>query len=850
MELRAAIESIIKDVRYGLRQFIRNPLFTLIVVLSLGLGIGANVAIFNVMNAALFQALPVQHPEQLVMLTDPSFGGVLVGIQTGQRSALSYAEFKQLQGHAKTLASMCAAEALLNRWPVRVADTPHEDVHGRLVSEEYFSVFGLRPILGRFFNTKDAMGPASDPYAVISYDYWQRRFGGSNSVIGTQIDLYGTILTIIGVTPKNFHGETSGQYPDMWVPLMMEPLVKPNRNWLQDDSNKDLTKVMWLHVFGRLNPGVTKDQAQTEISLLFHNVLDAGYPVALSPDTRKDAMNQYVVVHFAGNGAFRGRDGFSRELLVLLIVAGLVLLIACANVANLLLARASARQREIGVRLSIGASRGRLIQQFLTESLLLSGLSGIAGLFIGIAGSRLLVALLSNPKEPLQLLTPLDVHVFAFTLAVTFCTGVLFGIAPAVYGTRIDIKESLKAAGRGVTGAGSRFGLAKLLVAAQVALSLLLLIGAGLFLRTLWNLQAVDIGYSKSNLLLMKVDGLSAGYKPDLLNGVYRDMADRVKALPGIHELAYSANGLFTGSERNDPIEVEGYIPRHEADKAADFDEIGPGYFKALGVPLLGGREFGLQDTEKTALVCVINEAFAQHYFRGTNPIGRHVSDIYWENKKIVMEIVGISSNVHDHTLRDKVQPRFYIPVSQGIGGTPASIYLEIRSAGDPELLMNPVRKTITAMNPNLSITRSATIPELIDQYNSQPRMIAQLCSVFGGIALSLAVIGLYGVLSYGVARRSGEIGIRMALGADKSAVVFMIMKETALIIILGIAGGIATASATTQLLAAQLYGLSALDPLTIGIGASVLCLAGFCASYVPAARAARVHPMTALRQP
>jgi len=850
MKLRASIESLIKDIRYGLRQFIRTPLFTLIVVSSLGLGIGANVAIFNVINAALFQALPVPHPEQLVMVTDPNFGGVLVGIQTGQRSALSYQEFTQLRGQLKSMSAICAAEALLNRWPVRIAGTPQEDVRGRLVSEEYFSVFGLNPVLGRLFNARDASGPASDPYAVVSYDYWQHRFGGSPSVIGTHIELYGTTLTVIGVAPKNFHGETSGQYPDMWVPLMMEPLVKPNRNWLQDDSNKDLTKVMWLHAFGRLNPGVSKERAQTEVSVVFHNLLDAGYPVALSPDTRKDAMNQYLVVQFAGNGAFRGRDDFSRELMVLLIVAGLVLLIACANVANLLLARASARQREIGVRLSIGASRTRLIQQFLTESLLLSAFSGLAGLLIGIAGSRLLVTLLSDPKDPLQLLTPLDLHVFAFTLAVVFFTGLLFGLAPAIYSTRIDIKESLKSAGRGISGAGSRFGFAKMLVAAQVALSLLLLIGAGLFLRTLWNLQAVNIGYSKKNLLLMKVDGLSAGYKPELLNGVYQDVADRIKALPGVTELTYSANGLFTGSERNDPIEVEGYIPQHEADKAADFDETGPGYFKSLGIPLLAGREFGLQDNGNSALVCIINEAFAQHYFHSMNPIGRHVSDTYWENKKIVMEIVGIAANVHDHTLRTSVAPRFYIPVSQGIGGTPASIYFEVRSAGDPEMLVNPVRKAVAAMNPNLSITRSATIPDLIDQFNSQPRMIAQLCSVFGAIALSLAVIGLYGVLSYGVSRRIGEIGIRMALGADKSAVILMIMKETALIIVLGIAAGVAAAGATTQLLSAQLYGLSALDPLTIATGAGVLCLAGFCASYIPAARAARVHPMTALRQP
>jgi predicted permease len=846
MPIAAWTETLLKDLRYATRQFSRNPVFTLVAVASLAIGIGANTAIFSVMNVVMLKSLPVRDPQGLVMLTDPNTSGVSSGLNSGERGMLTYAEFAQLRDHATTLDGLCAAQAEMNRWQVRIAGGQPEDARGRLVSEEYFSVLGVDPAIGRFFNRDEAKSPGQDPYAVISYDYWQKRFGGNVSVVGTPVKILGATLTVIGVAAPGFTGESVGDKPDFWMPMMMQPLVMPGRDWLHEDLSKSIEKVMWLHAFGRLKPGVAQARAQTEIDVLFRGIIENGYPTTLDPETRKQAMDQHIKLHDARTGAFGGREDFAQQLKVLLWASVVVLLIACINVANLLLARATARTKEVGVRLSIGASRFRLVRQFLTESMVLSLMGGAAGLLLAWGASRALVLLLSERREDFALAPSLDWRVLSFTVGVTLVTGILFGLVPALRGTRVNLNDSLRDSGR-ATASGSKLNLAKGLVIVQVALSLLLVAGAGLFLRTLWNLQSVGLGYPKEHLLLVSADGVTAGYKDARLSFLWRDLTERLRALPGVQGATYSINGLFSGSESADEIDVEGFTPAKDNEKFSRFDMVGPQYFSTVGIPLLLGRELGQQDTAASPHVCVINEAFAKLFFNGRNPIGRHITQKFGD-KKSVMEIVGVAKNARDHRLRGDVPPRFYIPGDQGMQGPNEWAIFEIRTAGDPEQMISSVRKAILAVNEDLPVEGARPVAVSVDRTNAQPRMVARLCSIFGIMALLLASTGLYGVLSYGVARRTNEIGIRMALGAGRGRVVNMILRETGIMIMIGVVAGVGFTAGGVQLIKSRLYGLGALDPLAVLSAVAILGVVALIAGYIPAARAARVNPTQALR--
>ena len=851
MDVANGLETVGKDLQYALRQFARNPVFTTVAVLSLALSIGANTAIFSIFNAALLKSLPVHNPHELVILTNPDASGAGIGSSSGERALLTYAEYAQLRDRSTTasgtMAALCASGSGLNHWTLRIAGGSQEEASGRLVSENYFTFFGVGPIIGRIFTQADAANIGSDPYAVISYDYWQRRFGGRTDVLGTPVRLYGAALTVIGVAAPGFHGETVGDNPDLWVPMMMEPLVKPGRDWIHEDLSKSIDKVMWLHVFGRVKPGITIAKAQAEMNILFKNILEESYPRTLSADLRKDLLDQRLKVRSARTGAFDRRNELSQQLLVLLVVAGLVLLIACANIANLLLARATARHKEVGVRLSLGAAQGRLVRQFMTESVLLSGLGGAVGIALAFVASQALLLMLSEPGHPLQFSSAFDWRVLLFTLGITLLTGILFGLAPAFRSVRVDVVESLKESGRSITDTGGRMTFGKSLVSAQVAISLLLVAGAGLFLRTLWNLQTVALGYAKENLLLIRIDAVTAGYKDAQRPALYDQIADRLRTTPGVRGVTYSENGLFSGTESSDPVDVEGFIPKKNNDVNANFDQIGPGYFSTVGVSMLLGREVNIRDTAGSLRVCVINETFAKRFFAARNPIGKHVTDTYGGNR-LTMEVIGVTKNVRDHRLRGDVSPRFYVPVSQGDGGIAPSIYFEIRTTGDADRILNSVRKQILQVNANLPIIMSRTVHDLMDAQNQLPRTIAQLCGIFGAIALALAAAGLYGVLSYSIARRTNEIGIRMALGADKSSIIGMILRETGLMIALGLLAGVAATLGATRLVAARLYGVSTMDPVTLGAALITLSIVALAASYLPAVRAARVSPMAALR--
>jgi predicted permease len=846
MDIAFWMETFFNDVRYALRQFRHNRVFTAVAVLSLALGIGANTAIFSVMNEVLFRSLPVRDPQQLVSLTSPDGGGLWIGTADGERSIISYPEFLQLRERLTTLSGLCAAQSWLEKWQVRVSGGLQEPVQGRLVSEEYFSLLGIGPALGRVFQPEDAAGPGQDPYVVISYDFWQRRFGGRTDVLGTPIKLHGASLTVIGVAQRAFKGETGGENPDLWIPVLMQPLVDPGHDWLHEDPSRSTRKTIWLHAYGRMKPGATLEQVQAEATVVFKAMMEAFYPATLSAERKKEAFSQYLVVHDARTGSFGGRTFYVTQLEILLAVAGLVLLIACANVANLLLARATARRREVGIRLAIGASRKRLFRQFFTEGLLLSAMGGTAGLALAWGGARLLVRLISYPDQPLDLPLGLNWEVLGFTLAVTLLTGILFCLAPSLRASRSQINAGIRE-GAAEQDPMRRFTLAKGLVIGQVGLSLLLVIGSALFLRTLWCLQNVPLGYAKEHLLQVGVRGSIAGYKDQQLDNFYNEIAERLRRIPGVQGATYSELGLMTGGESNVLVETEGFTAQTDEDRQARFDQVTPGYFDVVGIPFLVGRDVGPQDTPTSTRVCVINEELARRFFAGRNPIGRNLIATF-SDSRVPLEIVGVVKNARTRSLRDPIPQRFYMPMAQGRPGEADSTIFELRTAGDPSSVVIEVRKTIASVNPDAPITFAVSMEEVIDGRTVFPRMIARLCTVFGGLALLLAAIGLYGLLSYGVTRRTNEIGIRMALGASRVSVIAMILRETGVVLAFGLAFGLASALLGTRLVESEIYGLSRFDPISFLASAMLLSAVALLAGYIPAARAARVDPVRALR--
>ncbi|MDQ1470392.1 MAG: hypothetical protein QOJ99_1872, partial [Bryobacterales bacterium] len=601
------------DLRFGIRMLLKAPGFTAIAVLSLALGIGANTAIFSLINAVLLKMLPVAEPQHLVSLTDPAAAGAAIGISNGVRDLLTTREFEGLRDRTQVFSGMLAVESNLGTNEVAIDGQP-EQLKSRLVSADYFSVLGAKTIAGRVFTAADDHGAGTAPYAVASYGFWQRRFGGSPAIFEKTVRANNAALRIIGVAEPQFHGEAVGAAPDLWIPLAMQPQIMPGRMWLTDSAEHPFQKVMWLGVIGRLKPGMALEKAQANVNVVFQQILAEEFAKLPQADF-KEAIKQSLKLHSVANGLSPMRGEFTQPLYVLLAIVGMVLLIACANVANLLLARATARQKEMGIRLALGAKRSRIIRQFLTESVLLSVLGGIFGVLIAIGGVRVLLRMVQSGPDTIVLDVTPDWRVLLFTTGASLLTGIVFGLAPAWRSVQVNVSSTLKEAGRGMTGSRSKLGLGKCLVVAQIAVSVLLLIGSGWSVRTLQNLEHVDLGYQRDNLLMLNLDPLSAGYQGPRLASLYRDLASRFRRIPGVRSVAYSGNGLFSGSDSGVPVDVEGFKPRKKGDENSRFDHVGPNYFSALGVPVLLGRELGEQDNEKAPRVCVVNEALAKAYF-------------------------------------------------------------------------------------------------------------------------------------------------------------------------------------------------------------------------------------------
>ena len=814
-----------QDLRYAIRTLASQPGFAAVAVLSLALGIGANTAIFSLINSALLSALPVRDPQSLVILTNPASNGITVGGKSGEREELTWSEFRQLRNLSNVFSSLMACQIEPEPVPVRVGGSEPEETLVQMVSPEYFSTLGVPAVLGR---TLSADNDPSAPHAVISYEYWQRRFGRKSDVLGTTITIRQGLFSIIGVTPPAFFGETVGQRPDIWVPLALQPVVLPGREWLHENPGGD--KVMWLHVFGRLEPGVHIETAQAAANVTFQQGLAVFYGSA------ERASKQWLKVRSAANGASQIRSQIGEPLTMLLAAAGLVLLIACANLGNLLLARTTTRTREISVRLALGASRGRLIRQMFTESMaiaFLGGLAGLAAAWILRAGLlALLPEILAVPAIP-------DVPVLVFAFVLTLAAGLILSLLPVLRTINLNATSGLKEQGRGLTASAAWLRAGRFVVVGQVALSLPLLIGAALLLRTFQNLQQADLGFAKERVIQVRADVQMGGYDEQRRVPLFQRLLERVRATPGVTAASYSKSGHFLGSRSSGRVKVEGYTQTEEGRVLSVWDHVGPDYFSTLGIPLLVGREITERDQSSSNRVCVINEAFARQYFADRNPLGMHV-DQY--------EVVGVARNSRTRNVREDVEPRFYVPAAQPTDVPPRFVTFVARTAAEPSSVLAGVRRAILSEDSNLPITAASALTELVNRQMAQDRLLARLSMAFGIVALLLAAIGLYGVLSYGVARRTNEIGIRKALGAQHKAVMVMILRETGCLLLAGLVAGSFLAVVGTRLIANRLYRVAPTDPVAIGVAVATLAGVALLAAWVPAHRASRVDPLIALR--
>ncbi|HZQ56264.1 MAG TPA: ABC transporter permease [Bryobacteraceae bacterium] len=814
-----------QDLRFAARLLRKSPVFAVVAIVSLALGIGANSAIFSVIYAVVLRSLPVQHPEQLVQLayTDPQGHRVV--------RSFPYPFYKELRSQADVFSSLlCQTGAA----PGLSVNGSAERVTSEMVSANYFDVLGLRPYLGRLFLPSDETSAGANPVVVLSYGFWQRRFGGNPKIIGTTVDLNTTPMTIIGVSPPEFDSLEPGYQPDIRVPITMQPQMGLEPSYL--DSRHD----WWLHIVGRLQPGVSMQRAASALTATLHTYMEQTYTgkkLRLFRARRIDVLP-------AGAGLETSAKRAAKQLYVLMAVVALVLLSGCLNIANLLLARTAARQREIAVRLALGVASHRLIRQLLTESLLLGVAGAALGLAVAFFGSRVLVSFLLAGQRGVTLDATPDAHVLAFTLIVGFLTGILFGIAPALWSVRVELSSNLKGEGSAVFG---HLTWPKAFVSFQVALSLLLLVGAGLFLKSLHKLRTLDLGFDKHNVLVVSAEPTLTGYSQERARAFYQEVRERIAHLPGILSVSLSNIGLFTGSWGSG-ITVEGYQNK-ENDMGPDRDIAGPGYFTTMRVPILKGRDFGPQDHMHSPHVAIVNETFARYYFGKSNPIGKHIGPGDAAPAQADFAIVGVVKDGKYASLREETPRFWYIPYEQfnetrEIHG----LRFYIRTVGDPKSEIGAVRQAFRAVDPKVPLFNFQTLEQQINARLATDRMVATLSTFFSFLATLVSAIGLYGVLTYAITRRTREIGIRMALGAQYSAVMASVMSEVVALVFVGIGLGLPFALVLGRLVQSLLFEVKIGDPETL-LGATVVALVvTLLAGYLPARRAASVDPTRALR--
>ena len=842
MRRRNYSEELIQDLAYAARTLRRNLGFSLVVVLTLALGIGANTAIFTLIDAVLLRTLDVPHPEQLVAIGNTA--RVSSMSQGGSRlDILSYPMYKEVRQRAPMFQGILAS-GRADRVDLVVDGHEAEHPRTRYVSGNYFAVLGVPAALGRTFGEVEDVAPGVSPVVVISHDYWMRRFSGDRGAIGKKILINDVPLTVIGVAGAGFQGEVVGTSYDVWLPITMQPVLMPHQPYLEDWTTS------WLLLLGRLKPGATLAQAHAAVSTIVRQaVVDHVSAFKFSPPANvlAAARTDTAWVSSGARGFSRLRSNFHAPLLILMAGVSLLLLIVCANVANLLLARAIARGREIGVRLALGAGRGRLVRQLLTESLVLALVGAAGGLLVASWGSRLLVALAADGgRIPLDL--GLDLPVLAFTLLLSLAAVALFGLAPALRASRVDLATTMRAHARAVGGGfgaptGRRMPAAKLLIAGQVALSVVLLTGAALLVRSLRALEQQPTGLDREHLLIVDVDVGARGYPEARRNALVQDLAGRFAGIAGVAGVSYSENGIFSGTESQSSISSEGFTARTPDDSAVAYDQVGPHYAAAIGARLLQGRDLEARDNNQTGYVALVNESFARFYFPGANAVGK-----WFKTDTTSVLIVGVIGDVQDHDLRRAPVRRYYLPYLHA-QGAPGAARFEIRTTGDPARLGPEVRRVVSAVDPRLRIDGIDPLSSLMRQSVREERLLARLATGFGLGALLLAAIGLYGVMTYAVTRRTGEIGLRVALGAQRPGVVGLVVADALRVVLLGFAVGLPIALGSLRLLHAQLYGVEATDPYSTAAALGVLLVSALIAVLLPALRASRVSPIVALRE-
>jgi predicted permease len=838
------VDTVLQDLRYGFRMLRKSPAFSAVAIITLGLGIGANTAIFSLVNAVLLRTLPVSHPEQLVAIGDPSrTGGLSVG--SPRSDLLSYPLFRELAATPDVFTAVTASgrfgRVMLG---LDSAAADAEKVRGRMVTSNYFDVLGVSAMLGRTFEPKPVEVSGSEPEAVISYGLWKRKFARDPNVIGRTVYINGYPLTIIGVAPASFTGEVVGQINEVWVPVGMQEQVMAGRHYL------DNVQASWLIGIARLKPGVTVEKAQAAVSLRLQQIIHSSFAGRFDKDNQEPFLKLQIPVSYGGRGLSYFRKQFEKPLLILMAIVGLILLITCFNVANLLLARSSARQKEIAVRVAIGATGWRLTRQLLTESLVLAVAGGLLGLLFSVWGTQLLLRLVAYRGATNAILdASLDGTVLAFTALISIVTGVLFGLAPAIRSRKVEVMAALKDVTRSASGARapSRFPAGKLLVSAQVALSILVVFVAALLVVSLRNLQQVDVGYDREHLLDTRVDLVAAGIKDQQAVAFCNELLERLKAIPGVRSATFSENGLFSGTESAETIIVEGFTPKHEDDKVTYEDNVGPNYFGTVGIPLLVGRDLGPQDTATAPKTVVVNQTFAKFYFGQENPIGHKIYMDDWKLKTIPIEIVGVARDSRENDLRGEMKRRMYRPTPQ-IQEIPPEFNFEVRAVGDPAPVMQSVRSAIRQLNPAVPILDAEKVKDLVNDDLAEPNVVAKLSGFFAGLALLLACVGLYGITSYSVAGRTREIGVRMALGAQTGDVLWLVLREALILVAAGVLVGMPIAMAGSRVMRSLLYEVRATDPVLLLVPVAMLAGVGLLAAFIPARRATKVDPLVALR--
>ena len=836
------MSTLIQDLRYALRMLVRAPGFSVVIILTLGLGIGANTAIFSLMDQVLLRSLPVHDPSALVQLDGP---GLFSG-RTLQDRTFSYPMYRDLRD-GNTVFSGLVAEfgtpATLGHRDQR------ERVDAELISGNTFDVLKVAPALGRALTPDDDHVPGGHPVAVLGYGYWQRRFAGDPSVIGYPVTINSTPMTIVGVAPPGFAGVMSTTAADVFVPLMMKAQLAPTEDDLMSRRSR------FVKVVGRLKPGLTATAAKAELDVLYRQINEAELQ-----DTFTDATDSFrtrfrektLVLHSAARGLSNAREDFSTPLIMLMAMVGVVLLIACANVATLLLTRATTRQKEMAVRLALGAPRGRLIRQTLTEGFVLAGAGGLVGVLLSIWLGDLLLSMLPSDSLSQSISTTPDLRVGIFTLAIAIVTAVGFGLVPALQNAGVELNKTMREVGAATGGGTRQARLRKGLVVAQVALSMLLVAGGGLFARSLYNLQHLNRGFDSSGLVSFSVDPSLSGYDQARI----RQFADRllgdIRALPGVTSASLAEVAALTNSASRRTIEVQGYTPAERENMNAWANKVAPDYFRTMRLPLVAGREFSDSDDAGAPLVAIVNEAFARRFFGAESAIGRRFGWSAIDNPGAI-EIVGVVKDAFYSSVRQGARgpeetPIFaYAPFAQGARLNAMTVY--VRST--PEALTalpEQLRRAARQADASLPVFSMQAVDTTVEQSLFSERMLAMLSAAFGLVATLLAAIGLYGVMAYTVSRRTREIGIRIALGAERRTVLWLVLREVAFITVAGIALAIPAAIALGGVVRSQLFGVSAADPWTMALASLVLGVVALVAGWLPARRAARVQPLLALR--